>query len=123
MVRSGELAFVTVRHVLTVDGAAVAVEEQDTGHRSELPGAPRRAIPRPPAGHPAPTGAWQLDVATGPVLLARVSALTYDGHRIRDDHRHVTEVARYPDLVVHGPLLALLALELPRNATATVTPA
>jgi 3-methylfumaryl-CoA hydratase len=33
--RSGEMAFVTVRHVLAVDGAEVAVEEQDIVYRSE----------------------------------------------------------------------------------------
>src|SRR5688572_25346737 len=40
--RSGEMAFVTVRHELSVDGAPVAVEEQDIVYRSEPDGAPRR---------------------------------------------------------------------------------
>lgn len=49
-----------------------------------------------------------------PVLLFRFSALTYNGHRIHYDRPYATQAEGYPDLVVHGPLLALLALELPR---------
>ena len=54
-------------------------------------------------------------LATDPVLLARFSALTYNGHRIHYDTPYATGVEGYPDLVIHGPLLALLALELPRR--------
>ncbi|GAA3238056.1 MaoC family dehydratase N-terminal domain-containing protein [Pseudonocardia petroleophila] len=112
--RSGEMAFVTVRHELSADGAPVAVEEQDVVYRSEPDGAPRRTTPRPESGGPAPAGAWQRTLQTGPVLLSRFSALTYNGHRIHYDTPYATGVEGYPDLVVHGPLLALLALELPR---------
>jgi 3-methylfumaryl-CoA hydratase len=41
--------------------------------------------------------------------------LTYNAHRIHYDHPYATGVEGYPGLVVHGPLLALLALELPRR--------
>lgn len=112
--RTGEMAFVTVRHELSADGAPVAVEEQDVVYRSEPEGAPRRATPRPPTGGPELTGAWRRALPTGPVLLSRFSALTYNGHRIHYDTPYATGVEGYPDLVVHGPLLALLALELPR---------
>ena len=39
------------------------------------------------------------------------------GHRlpVGAGRPYVTEVEGYPDLVVHGPLLAWLALELPRR--------
>ena len=70
---------------------------------------------RPGRGEPEPPGAWRLRLATDPVLLARFSALTYNGHRIHYDTPYVTGVEGYPDLVIHGPLLALLALELPRR--------
>lgn len=112
--RSGELAFVTVRHELAVDGAAVGVEEQDLVYRSE-PGTARRVVPRPETGVAEPAGGWRSELATDPVLLFRFSALTYNGHRIHYDQPYATEVEGYPDLVVHGPLLALLALELPRT--------
>jgi len=112
--RSGEMAFVTVRHELSVGGAPVGVEEQDIVYRSEPAGAPRRTTERPAGGEPEPTGAWRRALPTGPVLLSRFSALTYNGHRIHYDSPYATGVEGYPDLVVHGPLLALLALELPR---------
>jgi 3-methylfumaryl-CoA hydratase len=127
--RRGELAFVTVRHELSVDDAPAGVEEQDIVYRSEPDQTgPRRttpetpgtsAVPEPPEipGTPAapdPPGAWRAELATDPVLLFRFSALTYNGHRIHYDQPYATQIEGYPDLVVHGPLLALLALELPR---------
>ncbi|MGH3587799.1 MAG: FAS1-like dehydratase domain-containing protein, partial [Pseudonocardia sp.] len=112
--RSGEMAFVTVRTELFADGAPVGVEEQDIVYRSEPDGAPRRTMDRPAGGEPAPPGAWRRALPTDPVLLSRFSALTYNGHRIHYDTPYVTGVEGYPDLVIHGPLLALLALELPR---------
>lgn len=117
--RNGELAFVTVRHELSVDGARVGTEEQDLVYRSEPDGAEPASVPT--AGGPPPdadagcSGPWRADLATDPVLLFRFSALTHNAHRIHYDRPYATEVERYPDLVVHGPLLALLALELPRR--------
>jgi 3-methylfumaryl-CoA hydratase len=112
--RSGDLAFVTVRHELAVDGAAVGVEEQDIVYRSEPGGAVHRAVPRPETSVPELAGEWRSELVTDPVLLFRFSALTYNGHRIHYDRPYATQVEGYPDLVVHGPLLALLALELAR---------
>lgn len=118
--RSGEMLFVTVRTELRVGsgtggGDVAAVEEQDIVYRSEPEGAERRTVPRPDADQPAPAGEWQLRRPTDSVLLSRFSALTYNGHRIHHDHPYTTTVEGYPDLVIHGPLLALLALELPRR--------
>jgi 3-methylfumaryl-CoA hydratase len=112
--RSGELAFVTLRHELAVGSEAVGVEEQDIVYRAEPEGAAPRAIPPAETGVPQPAGEWRMELATDPVLLFRFSALTYNGHRIHYDRPYATQVEGYPDLVVHGPLLALLALELPR---------
>jgi 3-methylfumaryl-CoA hydratase len=112
--RSGNLAFVTVRHELAADGAPVGVEEQDIVYRCEPEGAAPRPVSRPPGGVPVPAGEWRSELATDPVLLFRFSALTYNAHRIHYDWPYATEAEGYPDLVVHGPLLALLALELPR---------
>jgi 3-methylfumaryl-CoA hydratase len=113
--RTGELAFVTVRHELSVDGVPVGVEEQDIVYRSQPEGAARTPTAgTPPTAVPA-TADWRLMLPTDPVLLFRFSALTYNGHRIHYDTPYVTGVEGYPGLVVHGPLLALLALELPRR--------
>ena len=47
--------------------------------------------------------------------MFRYSALTLNGHRIHYDRRYATEVERYPGLVVHGPLIATLLLDLLRR--------
>jgi 3-methylfumaryl-CoA hydratase len=112
--RSGDLAFVTVRHELAVAGAAVGAEEQDIVYRSEPADAASRSVPGPVADVTAPAGEWRGELDTDPVLLFRFSALTYNGHRIHYDLPYATGTEGYPGLVVHGPLLALLALELPR---------
>jgi 3-methylfumaryl-CoA hydratase len=113
--RTGAMFFVTVRNELSVGGAFSAVEEQDIVYRSEPANRPRQTLARPAETQPDPSGQWRRGLRTDPVLLARFSALTYNGHRIHYDRSYATDVEGYPDLVVHGPLLALLALELPRN--------
>ena len=59
--------------------------------------------------------AWRRDVHPDDVLLFRYSALTFNGHRIHYDRRYVTEVEGYPGLIVHGPLIATLLLDLLRR--------
>lgn len=112
--RTGQMAFVTVRTELSVGGSPVGEEEQDIVYRCEPEGTPSRKLQRQETGEPEPPGDWRLYLDTGPVLLSRFSALTYNGHRIHFDKPYATETEGYPDLVIHGPLLALLALELPR---------
>ncbi|MDE2297022.1 MAG: acyl-CoA dehydrogenase, partial [Burkholderiales bacterium] len=43
------------------------------------------------------------------------SALTFNGHRIHYDRSYVTEVEGYPGLIVHGPLIATLLVDLVRR--------
>jgi 3-methylfumaryl-CoA hydratase len=54
-------------------------------------------------------------VEPSPTLLFRYSALTFNSHRIHYDRDHATQVEGYPGLVVHGPLLATLLLDLVRR--------
>ena len=80
-----------------------------------------RAAPAPEevprSGEPAPaTAAWRREMPPDPVLLFRYSALTFNGHRIHYDLRFSIEVEGYPGLVVHGPLLATLMVDLARRA-------
>ena len=112
--RSGEMAFVTVRTELLADGMPAAIEEQDIVYRSEPEGATVRVLSRPETGHADPPGDWRAEVTADEVLLFRFSALTYNGHRIHYDRQYAMRAEGYPDLVIHGPLLALLALDLPR---------
>ncbi len=108
--RSGALVFVTVRHDIRrdADGALALTEHHDIVYRdAPAPGAV------PAAGEPSPPEAtWHQRVVPDPVLLFRYSALTFNGHRIHYDRDYVTGVEGYPGLVVHGPLLATLLVDL-----------
>lgn len=106
--RSGPLGFVTVEHLIESGGTVAIREEHDIVYRGAAePGA---AAPAPKA---APDGAqWQRDVTPDEVQLFRYSALTFNGHRIHYDRTYAREIEGYPDLVVHGPLISTLLLDL-----------
>jgi 3-methylfumaryl-CoA hydratase len=109
--RTGVLVFVNVRHEIYGDNLLSITEEQDIVYRD---------IPRPgeptPVGVTAPDNAtWLRQIEPDEVLLFRYSALTFNGHRIHYDRRYATTVEGYPGLVVHGPLIATLLLDLLRR--------
>jgi 3-methylfumaryl-CoA hydratase len=106
--RSGTLVFVTVRHEYSEGADVVLTEEHDIVYRDNpQPGA------KTPPPQPAPTdAAFSREIVPDPVLLFRYSALTFNGHRIHYDRPYVTEVEGYPGLIVHGPLIATLLLDL-----------
>ncbi|MDX6007395.1 FAS1-like dehydratase domain-containing protein [Cupriavidus necator] len=109
--RSGSLAFVTVEHKYYGTSGLAITEEQDIVYREAAN--PNASMP---AAVPAPTGEeWVQEVETDPVLLFRFSALTFNGHRIHYDKPYASGVEHYPELVVHGPLQAMLLLELVRK--------
>ena len=58
---------------------------------------------------------WVEERVADPTLLFRFSAVTANAHRIHYDQPYATEVEGYPDLVVHGPLTAILLAELART--------
>ncbi|MFF0011469.1 hypothetical protein [Streptomyces sp. NPDC005374] len=64
---------------------------------------------------PVGEGPWQLPLRPDPALLFRFSALTANAHRIHYDTPYCRDIEGYPGLVVHGPLLAVLMLELVRR--------
>ena len=142
--RSGKLVFVAVRHELRCNGAAAdsqpaLVEWHDIVYREakrptdvEPPPVKAPALPgsavcatgsRGPGTHPDshPLGgppaqaAWGRVIVPDDVLLFRYSALTFNGHRIHYDRHYATEVEGYPGLVVHGPLIATLLMDLLRQ--------
>ncbi|WP_446331129.1 FAS1-like dehydratase domain-containing protein [Burkholderia sp. SR8] len=106
--RTGTLGFVTVEHVIETAGEVAIREEHDIVYRGAA--APGAAAPAPKA---APDHAqWQRDIMPDEVMLFRYSALTFNGHRIHYDRTYVRDVEGYPDLVVHGPLISTLLLDL-----------
>ena len=112
--RSGRLAFVTVRYRIEQGGTLALEEEQDIVYRE--PGAPVAApvaadLPAPPPG------SWVRTVHPDTRTLFRFSALTFNAHRIHYDRDYARAVEGYPGLVVHGPLTAMLLLDLVRRHT------
>jgi len=117
--QAGALVFVTVGHEFEQDGRPCLSERQHIVYR-EAPTAP---APLPP-GEPAPDAAdWSRTVTPDPVLLFRYSALTYNGHRIHYDRDYATREEFYPALVVHGPLIATLLLDLAARERPRAEPA
>ena len=113
--RTGPLVFVHVHHDIHAEGQWVIHEEHDIVYR-DLP----QAGEPTPLGVPAPAqAAWTREIHPDDVLLFRYSALTFNGHRIHYDRRYVTEVEGYPGLIVHGPLIATLLLDLLRRQLPT----
>ncbi len=111
--RTGQLVFVKVRHELHANGAAEPslIEFHDIVYRE-----PQRVDDAvPPAVAALADAQWQREITPDDVLLFRYSALTFNGHRIHYDRKYVTEVEGYPGLVVHGPLIATLLLDLLRR--------
>jgi 3-methylfumaryl-CoA hydratase len=127
--RSGWLLLVTELHMLDVAGARRVREERDIVYRlpADVRAGPRspgptqaQALPDaaadPRAGSiPAPAPAFRLDVDERFLFL--FSALTYNPHRIHYDRDH-TVAEGHRDLLVHGPLLALGAIEAARRLSA-----
>lgn len=111
--RSGELLFVQVEHQFSNANGLALTEEHDIVYRPlAQPGDPA-PIPQQPPLHGQAT--WSRTIVPDDVLLFRYSALTFNGHRIHYDRRYVTQVEGYPGLIVHGPLIATLLVDLLRR--------
>jgi 3-methylfumaryl-CoA hydratase len=109
--RSGALAFVCVRHEFSTPQGLALREEHDIVYRD----APQPGTPAPEP-MPAPRDEqFSREIVPDPVLLFRYSALTFNGHRIHYDRSYVTGVEGYPGLIVHGPLIATLLVDLLRR--------
>jgi 3-methylfumaryl-CoA hydratase len=110
--RSGALVFVVVRHELSTAAGLALTEEHDIVYRELAPAGAESAAPK---AAPSAVALWTRRIVPDAVLLFRYSALTFNSHRIHYDRRYVTEVEGYPGLIVHGPLLATLLVDLLRR--------
>jgi 3-methylfumaryl-CoA hydratase len=109
--RTGTLIFVLVRHEISNRYGLALTEEHDIVYRNHP--SPSDQKPKPET---APDDSdWTREIRPDPVLLFRYSALTFNGFRIHYDHKYVSEVEKYPGLVVHGPLIATLLVDLLRR--------
>ncbi|MBT6512134.1 MAG: acyl-CoA dehydrogenase [Rhodospirillaceae bacterium] len=105
--RSGALAFITTEHRISQGGNEALVETRDLVFRE----APRPGE-TPKHFDPPAKAVWRREITPDPVLLFRFSALTFNAHRIHYDIDYCRTEEGYPNLVVHGPMLALLLLDL-----------
>lgn len=105
--RSGDLAFVTVRHDVFRGDALAIAEEQDLVYRG-----PAIASSAPAAQTAPPVAQWSREIRPDAILLFRYSALTFNSHRIHYDREYATREEGYASLVVQGPLSVTLLLDL-----------
>lgn len=113
--RSGELIFVKVNYITRTQRGVALEEDHDIVYRGKTRDSARVDQPASNEKDKTPAAPWHRTIAPDPVLLFRYSALTFNGHRIHYDRPYATDVEGYPGLVVHGPLIATLLLELLRN--------
>ncbi|MCL4672554.1 MAG: MaoC family dehydratase N-terminal domain-containing protein [Sphingomonadaceae bacterium] len=110
---TGKLGFVEVEHVTSADHVEVVYEKQTLVYRDYIaPDAP--LSPPEPGDGTFARDEWDAVASIVPseTLLFRYSALTFNTHRIHYDAPYASEVERYRGLVVHGPLIASLLLQL-----------
>jgi 3-methylfumaryl-CoA hydratase len=112
--RSGKLVFVLVHHEIYGEDGLAIHEEHDIVYR-EMPAPGTPAVTDPATRPPPEEPKWTWTVTPDIALLFRYSALIFYAHRIHYDHEFTTGVEGYPGLIVHGPLLATLMLELCRR--------
>lgn len=99
--------FLSIQHQISTKGAVAVQEDQHFMYRN----------PVEKGAHPTRTKPMDIDhdwsqiMRPDSILLFRFSALTFNAHRIHFDQEYAKDVEGYPNVIVHGPLLLLLALE------------
>jgi 3-methylfumaryl-CoA hydratase len=107
---SGAFVRLTLRYEVYEGQELVLREHQDLIYRPAA--GPAREAPAAAHLPPARASDYQRAISPDPTLLFRFSALTYNAHRIHYDRDFARDVEGYPGLVVHGPLQAMLLLDL-----------
>lgn len=103
---TGPMVFVTVTHELSENGALAVREIQDIVYL-EIPD-----VFSPPPVKPTPTDSDLVKpTSVNEAMLFRFSAVTFNAHRIHYDLPYAKSVEKYPGLVVHGPLQAMLLIQ------------
>ena len=110
--KSGALIFVRLRHKIFNSQDELCIdEEQNIVYR----GAPKSDVPAVQYSQAPEDYSWSRQLQPNPVLLFRYSALTFNPHRIHYDRSYCTDKEGYKGLLVHGPLIATLMIDLVRR--------
>jgi 3-methylfumaryl-CoA hydratase len=104
--KDGPLVFVRIRHRITAADSLRVTELQDIIFKGV------GVSPKLDAPKEIPDALWSRTVTPDPILLFRYSALTFNSHRIHYDYPYATQDEGYRALVVQGPLIATLLLDL-----------
>ncbi|WP_296678498.1 MaoC family dehydratase N-terminal domain-containing protein [Novosphingobium sp.] len=111
--QSGALAFVDVAHETSGSAGPCVREVQTIVYRAPAQASAPPSPPPPSEGLFDPSS-WSVERVILPTeaLLFRYSAITFNSHRIHYDLAYARDVEKYRGLVVHGPLMATLLLDL-----------
>jgi 3-methylfumaryl-CoA hydratase len=103
---TGEMVFVRVKHMIEGENGAFIEEEQDIVylHIPEAYTPPKRM---PEIENPD----FDETVPINEARLFRFSAATFNAHRIHYDLPYAREVEKYPALVTHGPMQAIMLMD------------
>lgn len=109
---SGHLIFVNLQHTILNSAEEKVIEEEQSLVYRE---APKSSSDNKTNSTISSQATWTRKINPDPVLLFRYSALTFNPHRIHYDRKYSNEEEGYPGLVVHGPLIATLMVDLCRR--------
>lgn len=103
--------YLSLQHQISAKGSLCITEDQHFLYRD----------PVEKGAHPTRTEPmdidpdWEKSTKPDAIQLFRFSALTFNAHRIHYDQDYAREMEGYPNVIVHGPLLLLMALEAFRS--------
>ena len=102
-----EKTYLSLQHQISSKGSVAIVEDQHFLYRPPIEKGAHPTRTKPMDIDPD----WEKSTKPDSILLFRFSALTYNAHRIHYDQEYARNVEGYPNVIVHGPLLLLLAIE------------
>ena len=109
---TGNLTFLKIKHEITNKKEVLINEIQNLVYREDRKSQKAKStisIKAPNNFH------YEKSWHTSPEMLFRYSALTHNTHKIHYDFPYAKDVEGYPQIVVHGPLMATFLLDLIKN--------
>ena len=106
---TGKLTFLKIKHEISNKKDILINEFQNLVYREDIKSQKSKST----IGTKAPDNFhYEKSWKTSPEMLFRYSALTHNTHKIHYDFSYATGVEGYPQIVVHGPLMATFLLDL-----------